>query len=216
MGVKLNNRAIGLPKLAAKLRFSSILSINIKSGQPRPGGQPATRTPDTSYRLFVIAGPVGCRASVMRLRAQRREVLPNIWASLRSDNGLPVSMLVRYAAAAAALISSSLTSEALESWAAMLQSAVIWLAARYVWPGSFRSGSLARSASLVWPIAGRSQWSAATRPPDPFRCMGESNGTAIGTSRSVAAWWSAGLTGPVRRFPANRGAGCGGPDDPQD
>ena len=85
MGVKLNNRAIGLPKLAAKLRFSSILSINIKSGQLRPGGQPATRTPDTSYRLFVIAGPVGCRASVMRLRAQRREVLPNIWASLRSD-----------------------------------------------------------------------------------------------------------------------------------
>src|ERR1022692_4014982 len=96
--MKLNNRAIGLPKLAAKLRFSSILSINIKSGQRRPGGQPATRTPDTSYRLFVIAGPVGCRASVMRLRAQRREVLPNIWASLRSDNGLPVSMLVRYAA----------------------------------------------------------------------------------------------------------------------
>lgn len=35
------------------------------------------------------------RASAMRLRAQRREVLPNMAASLRSDRGLPVSMLVR-------------------------------------------------------------------------------------------------------------------------
>lgn len=33
------------------------------------------------------------RASAMRLRAQRREVLPYIAASLRSDNGLPSSRL---------------------------------------------------------------------------------------------------------------------------
>jgi hypothetical protein len=29
----------------------------------------------------------------MRLRAQRREVLPKFGASFRSDNGLPMSML---------------------------------------------------------------------------------------------------------------------------
>jgi hypothetical protein len=43
----------------------------------------------------------------MLLLAQRREVLPNICARLRSDNGLSVSMLVRHAATAAALMSSS-------------------------------------------------------------------------------------------------------------
>ena len=31
-----------------------------------------------------------CRASAIRARAHRREVLPNDAASLRSDNGLPV------------------------------------------------------------------------------------------------------------------------------
>jgi hypothetical protein len=35
------------------------------------------------------------RASAMRLRAQRRDVLPNIAASLRSDNGIPLSRLAR-------------------------------------------------------------------------------------------------------------------------
>ena len=34
-------------------------------------------------------------ASAMRWRAQRREVLPNIAASLRSDSGLPLSTLAR-------------------------------------------------------------------------------------------------------------------------
>src|ERR1700746_93888 len=41
------------------------------------------------------------RASAIRLRAHRREVLPNDAASLRSDNGLPVWRLARYAATAA-------------------------------------------------------------------------------------------------------------------
>ena len=35
------------------------------------------------------------RASAIRLRAQRRDVLPNMAASLRSDSGLPTSILVR-------------------------------------------------------------------------------------------------------------------------
>ena len=36
-----------------------------------------------------------CRASAIRLRAQRREVLPNISASLRSEIGLPSWTLAR-------------------------------------------------------------------------------------------------------------------------
>src|SRR6266702_2477575 len=36
-----------------------------------------------------------CRASAIRLRAQRLEVLPNSPASLRSDSGLPVWRLAR-------------------------------------------------------------------------------------------------------------------------
>ncbi len=43
----------------------------------------------------------------MRLRAQRRDVWPNIAASLRSESGLPLLMLVRQAATAAALTSSA-------------------------------------------------------------------------------------------------------------
>ena len=39
--------------------------------------------------LYAGTGLGLCLASVMRLRAHRREVLPNIPASLRSDNGLP-------------------------------------------------------------------------------------------------------------------------------
>ena len=42
--------------------------------------------------LHPTARPV---ASAMRWRAQRREVLPNIAASLRSDSGFPPSMLAR-------------------------------------------------------------------------------------------------------------------------
>jgi hypothetical protein len=40
-------------------------------------------------------------ASVILARAQRRDVRPNIWASLRSDSGLPAWALSRYAATAA-------------------------------------------------------------------------------------------------------------------
>jgi hypothetical protein len=42
-----------------------------------------------------------CRAAEILARAQRREVRPNIWASLRSDSGLPACALSRYAATAA-------------------------------------------------------------------------------------------------------------------
>jgi hypothetical protein len=40
-------------------------------------------------------------ASVILARAQRRDVRPNIWASLRSESGLPAWALSRYAATAA-------------------------------------------------------------------------------------------------------------------
>ena len=48
-----------------------------------------------------------CRASAILARAQRREVRPNIWASLRSDSGLPAFTLSRYAATAASLPASA-------------------------------------------------------------------------------------------------------------
>jgi hypothetical protein len=41
------------------------------------------------------------RASAIMARAQRRDVRPNIWASLRSESGLPAFTLSRYAATAA-------------------------------------------------------------------------------------------------------------------
>jgi transposase len=44
-----------------------------------------------------------CRASAILARAQRRGVRPNIWASLRSESGLPAFTLSRYAATAAGL-----------------------------------------------------------------------------------------------------------------
>ena len=50
-----------------------------------------------------------CRASVILARAQRREVRPNIWASLRSESGLPALTLSRYAATAASLSASALS-----------------------------------------------------------------------------------------------------------
>jgi len=43
------------------------------------------------------------RASAILARAQRRDVCPNIWASLRSESGLPAWALRRYAATAASL-----------------------------------------------------------------------------------------------------------------
>jgi hypothetical protein len=43
------------------------------------------------------------RASAILARAQLRDVHPNIWASLRSDSGLPAWALSRYAATAASL-----------------------------------------------------------------------------------------------------------------
>ena len=45
--------------------------------------------------LAVSIASIVARASAMRLRAQRREVLPNMAASFRSDSGLPLSMLAR-------------------------------------------------------------------------------------------------------------------------
>ena len=47
------------------------------------------------------------RASAILARAQRRDVRPNIWASLRSESGLPAWALSRYAATAASLTVSA-------------------------------------------------------------------------------------------------------------
>jgi hypothetical protein len=48
-----------------------------------------------------------CRASAILARAQRREVRPKFWASLRSEKGLPTCTLSRYAATAASLSASA-------------------------------------------------------------------------------------------------------------
>lgn len=64
----------------------------------RPGtGRDAGRRGFASrlYRVPRQAGARLCRASAIRLRAQRREVLPNISASLRSEIGLPSWTLAR-------------------------------------------------------------------------------------------------------------------------
>ena len=51
------------------------------------------RTPAVAGAAYTGAGL--CRASAIRLRAQRREVLPNISASLRSEIGWPSWTLAR-------------------------------------------------------------------------------------------------------------------------
>jgi hypothetical protein len=48
-----------------------------------------------TYRASAIADATRSTASAMRFRAHRREVLPNMAASLRSDSGFPLSMLAR-------------------------------------------------------------------------------------------------------------------------
>ena len=47
------------------------------------------------------------RASAILAHAQRRDVRPNIWASLRSESGLPAWALSLYAATAASLTASA-------------------------------------------------------------------------------------------------------------
>jgi hypothetical protein len=53
-------------------------------------------------RVFGESGNgAACPAPAILARAQRRDVRPNIWASRRSDSGLPACTLSRYAATAA-------------------------------------------------------------------------------------------------------------------
>ena len=63
-----------------------------------------------AYPCHTVTGVLGesgsghsCRASAILARAQRRDVRPNIWASRRSDSGLPACTLSRYAATDASL-----------------------------------------------------------------------------------------------------------------
>ena len=81
-------------------------------GHHRTGGQPSkawlTERPSPSTQAGTTAlGEAGsgdvCRATAILARAQRREVRPNIWASRRSDSGLPACTLSRYAATATSL-----------------------------------------------------------------------------------------------------------------
>ena len=51
----------------------------------------------------VSPGDSTCCVSAILARAQRRDVRPNIWASFRSDSGLPACTLSRYAVTAASL-----------------------------------------------------------------------------------------------------------------
>ena len=63
--------------------------------------QHQTETPPTLFTgrispaMPTLSALGRCRASAIRLRAQRLEVLPNCPASLRSDSGLPVWRLAR-------------------------------------------------------------------------------------------------------------------------
>jgi hypothetical protein len=126
----------------------------------------------------------------MRWRAQRREVLPNICASLRSDDGLPVSILVRYAATAAALISVLAFPRRCE------RPAFPWSSLR---SSGSRSGPY---SSLHCDPVSRAQPARhvahdialapirAMRSPDQLRRIGEPSGAGPDTSRSVTAWWS--------------------------
>jgi hypothetical protein len=61
----------------------------------RHGPDAALPARRTGERVPAQAATDPCRASAIRLRAQRREVLPNASASLRSDNGLPSRRLAR-------------------------------------------------------------------------------------------------------------------------
>src|ERR1022692_4047179 len=94
----------------------------------------------------------------MRLRAQRREVLPNIPASLRSESGLPPSTLRRYAATAAALVSFSPL-----ALPAIPASVRIWSPSWYARSAPSRPGPLPWSArATAWSLLGsRARRSAA-------------------------------------------------------
>jgi hypothetical protein len=75
------------------------LSQCVKAGLAVVSGDGAVCAP--AGRQAVTRFDGDGRASAIRARAQRREVRPNIWASLRSESGLPAFALSRYAAIAA-------------------------------------------------------------------------------------------------------------------
>lgn len=63
-------------------RIRRAVTVGNETRVPGQASQPVVR------RVRIYQPSVGlCRASAMRLRAQRREVLPNMPASLRSDSG---------------------------------------------------------------------------------------------------------------------------------
>jgi len=70
-------------------------------GPGRATGNPRRSHPPTGFPQLAmpppraLAGTRFCRASAIRLRAQRLEVLPNCPASLRSESGLPAWRLAR-------------------------------------------------------------------------------------------------------------------------
>jgi integrase len=72
-------------------RVSPLVRIEGRTGAMQPEGvlRPARQ------RVHQADTALACRASAMRLRAQRRDVLPNSPASLRSESGRPLSTLAR-------------------------------------------------------------------------------------------------------------------------
>ena len=78
-------------QVTGSLRFAP------RSLRPQHQWNPGRRySPAGSHLPVPTRSALGrCRASAIRLRAQRLEVLPNSPASLRSDSGLPVWRLAR-------------------------------------------------------------------------------------------------------------------------
>jgi hypothetical protein len=91
-------------------------------------------------RCFVVptepsmsSGHGSCRASAILVRAQRREVHPNIRASLRSDSGFPACTLSRYAATASRLAASTSCASSVHfALAGMVGCGAAWLIASRV------------------------------------------------------------------------------------
>ncbi len=118
-----------------------------------------------------------CRASVILARAQRRDVRPNSWASLRSDSGLPASTLSRYAATAASLTApASATASSRGPPAGMVGRPATRSVGWRAWPGTPRS--LRLYCSLSTAAAGAEPATARQTAPSR-RCSADGPGPAV-------------------------------------
>jgi hypothetical protein len=84
----------------ARIAFDGIKMSSLRDTGWQPGKAcPAERPSPPTQAVTGVLGESGSgdawRASAILARAQRREVCPNIWASRRSDSGLPACTLSR-------------------------------------------------------------------------------------------------------------------------